>query len=106
MYGRRFISDSTCQTATPSLRGAKRRSNPDLLRGGNGLLRCARNDEGETRHSRGTKCPSDTPKLTLQNQRAQGTPDAGRTREPCLQKSVHFTHASNDRAARTTGVAF
>ena len=30
-------------------------------------------------------------------------PDAGRTREPCVQKEVHFAHASNDRAADTTG---
>jgi hypothetical protein len=28
-------------------------------------------------------------------------PDAGRTREPCVQKIVHFAHASNDRAAET-----
>jgi hypothetical protein len=31
-------------------------------------------------------------------------PDAGRTREPCVQRKVHFAHASNDRAADTTGV--
>ena len=30
-------------------------------------------------------------------------PDAGRTREPCVQRKVHFAHASNDRAAGTTG---
>jgi len=24
-------------------------------------------------------------------------PDAGRTREPCVQRKVHFAHASNDR---------
>jgi hypothetical protein len=35
-----------------------------------------------------------------ENQRAQGTPGAGRTREPCVQKSVHFAHASNHRAAK------
>jgi len=31
-------------------------------------------------------------------------PDAGRTREPCVQRKVHFAHASNNRAARTTGI--
>ena len=31
-------------------------------------------------------------------------PDAGRTREPCVQRTVHFAHASNDRAAGTTGI--
>jgi hypothetical protein len=31
-------------------------------------------------------------------------PDAGRTREPCVQKNVHFAHASNDRAAGTPGI--
>ena len=31
--------------------------------------------------------------------RAQGAPDAGRTREPCVQKSVHSAHARNHRAA-------
>jgi hypothetical protein len=30
-------------------------------------------------------------------------PDAGRTREPCVQKKMHFAHASNVRAAETTG---
>src|ERR1043166_8975425 len=30
-------------------------------------------------------------------------PDAGRTREPCVQKSVHSAHARNQRAAGTTG---
>jgi hypothetical protein len=35
------------------------------------------------------------------NQRAQGMPDAGRTREPCVQRKVHFAHASNNRAAET-----
>src|SRR5690348_3959222 len=37
-------------------------------------------------------------------ERAQGTPDAGRTREPCVQKECTFTHARNHRAAETTGV--
>src|SRR6185312_12475440 len=36
--------------------------------------------------------------------RAQGTPDAGRTREPCVQRKVHFAHASNHRAAKSTGI--
>jgi len=31
-------------------------------------------------------------------------PDAGRTREPCVQKEVHFAHASNNRAAKSTGI--
>ena len=31
-------------------------------------------------------------------------PDAGRTREPCVQKSVQFAHASNDRFSRNTGI--
>jgi len=31
-------------------------------------------------------------------------PDAGRTREPCVQREVHFTHASNNRAAKSTGI--
>ena len=29
-------------------------------------------------------------------------PDAGRTRGPCVQRKVHFAHASFDRAAETT----
>src|SRR5689334_21607900 len=31
----------------------------------------------------------------LPDTRAQGMPDAGRTRELCVQRNVHFTHASN-----------
>jgi hypothetical protein len=31
-------------------------------------------------------------------------PGAGCTREPCVQKSVHFTHASNTGSAETTGI--
>jgi len=31
-------------------------------------------------------------------------PGAGRTREPCVQRKVHFAHASNDRAAETTDI--
>jgi len=31
-------------------------------------------------------------------------PDAGRTREPCVQRKVHFAHASNNRAAGTTDI--
>jgi len=31
-------------------------------------------------------------------------PDAGRTREPCVQRSVHFAHASNTGSAETTGI--
>ena len=31
-------------------------------------------------------------------------PDAGRTREPCVQRKVHFAHASNDRYRRNTGI--
>jgi hypothetical protein len=51
----------------------------------------------------------DMPEFSLQrlpstSKRAQGTPDAGRTREPCVQKKLRFAHASNDRAAGTTGV--
>jgi hypothetical protein len=42
--------------------------------------------------------------LPPNGRRARGTPDAGRTREPCVQREVHFAHASNDRAAETTGV--
>src|SRR6185312_13980065 len=42
--------------------------------------------------------------VALENERAQGTPDAGRTREPCVQRKVHFAHASNDRAAGTAGI--
>ena len=30
-------------------------------------------------------------------------PDAGRTRGSCVQKKMHFAHASNVRAAGTTG---
>ncbi len=40
----------------------------------------------------------------LLKQRAQGMPDAGCTREPCVQKKCTFTHASNDRFSRTTGI--
>ncbi len=31
-------------------------------------------------------------------------PDAGRTREPCVQRKVHFAHASNDRFSQNTGI--
>src|SRR5882724_9020109 len=31
-------------------------------------------------------------------------PDAGRTREPCVQGKCTLAHASNDRAAGTTGI--
>jgi hypothetical protein len=31
-------------------------------------------------------------------------PDAGRTREPCVQKSCTFAHASNTGSAGTTGI--
>ena len=31
-------------------------------------------------------------------------PDAGRTRGSCVQKKMHFAHASNDRAAGTTDI--
>jgi hypothetical protein len=31
-------------------------------------------------------------------------PGAGRTREPCVQRKVHFAHASNDRAAETSDI--
>ena len=31
----------------------------------------------------------------LEETRARGTPDAGRTRMPCVQKKVHIAHASN-----------
>jgi hypothetical protein len=45
----------------------------------------------------------DSPGLCLdrphERKRAQGVPDAGRTREPCVQKSVHSAHARNHRAA-------
>jgi len=39
-----------------------------------------------------------------EDRRAQGMPDAGRTREPCVQRKLHFTHASNNRAAKSTGI--
>ena len=45
------------------------------------------------------KCPSDASSSPSRIKRAQGTPDAGRTRGSCVQGNVHFTHASNDRAA-------
>src|SRR5262249_29694001 len=48
-------------------------------------------------------CPSDASHVALEEKRAQGMPDAGRTREPCVQKSVHSAHARNHRAAATTG---
>jgi hypothetical protein len=43
-------------------------------------------------------------RLPSESQRARGTPDAGRTRGPCVQKSVHFAHASNTGSAGTTGI--
>jgi len=42
--------------------------------------------------SRGTMCPSFVSEWP--SGRAQGAPDAGRTRKPCVQKEVHFAHAS------------
>jgi len=38
------------------------------------------------------------------DRRAQGVPDAGRTREPCVQRKVHIAHASNTGSAETTGI--
>ena len=49
----------------------------------------------------GVRALRNVPSLSIE--RAQGVPDAGRTREPCVQREVHFAHASNDRAAGTTG---
>src|SRR5579871_2640648 len=40
----------------------------------------------------------------LARQRAQGMPDAGRTREPCVQKEMHFHARKQDRAAETAGI--
>ena len=54
--------------------------------------------------SRGTNCPSFASAIALEIKRAQGMPDAGRTREPCVQRKVHFAHASNNRAAKSTGI--
>ena len=67
---------------------------------------CAGHDSGgqESIIPRRDLRPSSALSLSLERQRAQGTPDAGRTREPCVQRKVHFAHASNDRAAVTTGV--
>ena len=48
-------------------------------------------------------CPSCASASSLQQRRAQGVPDAGRTRRSCVPRNVHFTHASNVRAAGTTG---
>jgi len=31
-------------------------------------------------------------------------PGAGRTREPCVQRQCTFTHASNNRAAKSSGI--
>jgi hypothetical protein len=64
--------------------------------------------EGWAREERSSSFPRhDSPELCLGSPsklwRAQGVPDAGRTREPCVQRKVHFAHASNDRAAETTG---
>jgi len=39
-----------------------------------------------------------------EDERAQGTPDAGRTRRALRAKEMHFAHAGNNRAAETTGV--
>src|SRR5690242_18548429 len=61
--------------------------------------RCTRNDE--QKRSRGTKCPRLASSSPSESKRAQGTPDAGRTREPCVQRKLRFAHASSDRAAET-----
>jgi hypothetical protein len=60
--------------------------------------------ESVAERSRDTQRPSLASIITLIKMRAQGMPDAGRTREPCVQKSVHSAHARNHRAAETTGV--
>jgi len=62
----------------------------------------AMTSRGKPRHPRGM--PERCMDIGPRSERAQGTPDAGRTREPCVQKKVHFAHASNNRAAETTGV--
>jgi hypothetical protein len=54
--------------------------------------------------SRGTKCPSDASSSPSKFERARGTPDAGCTRKPCVQKKMHTAHASNTGSAGTTGI--
>jgi len=39
-----------------------------------------------------------------ERERAQGMPGAGRTRELCVHKKTHFTHASSNRAAKSSGI--
>src|SRR5690242_20076486 len=48
---------------------------------------CSRSHGEDIREpSRGTRCPSDAARVALEERRAQGTPDAGCTREPCVQR--------------------
>jgi len=71
-----------------------------------GLLRFARND-GLRASIRipAARCARVMHHLVaLEMKRAQGMPDAGRTREPCVQRKLHFTHASSNRAAGTAGI--
>jgi hypothetical protein len=91
-------------------------SNPDCILGKQpGLLRRLRlrspsyggqvapcNDK-ELR-SRGTNARVMHRRLPLEGRRGQGTPDAGRTRETCVQRKLRFAHASDNRAAETTGI--
>ena len=52
----------------------------------------SRHTSSFSRHDMSELCILSSPRA---KQRAQGTPDAGRTREPCVQKKCTFTHASS-----------
>jgi hypothetical protein len=81
----RTLSDSRCQTASPSLRA--KRSNPECVHGGSldCFVACVpRHDEQQ--HSRGTKCARVMQQASPSKiKRAQGMPDAEPHPQPCVQ---------------------
>src|SRR5258708_40159145 len=58
-------------------------------------------------HSRGTKCPGDASFVTLEEKRAQGMPDAGRTHGPPATKNAggsHHRFSRNNRHSLRDGL--
>jgi hypothetical protein len=90
-----------CQTATSSLRGAKRRSNPCLRMRYHGLLRCAGNDQ-ETRFRipAARSRPSPASSVSLIKRRAQGMPGEGLTHGPPATKKAGGSHHRFSRIIR------
>src|ERR1700757_3969696 len=89
--------------SSPSLRGAKRRSNPDLFHGD--TLDCfaslAMTKVGARSHSRGMICPGLAKPPPPKAERAQGKPGAQHTRSlVCGEKSTRVSHHGSAETRR------